>query len=121
GWSAPGLARPPRGAPRRAGSARGAAAQRAPRDRVPTQACRARVRDRAVDAVRRRAGRRTGSVASRPVGIAGQHGIIDDARREFLAAACRGLAERDWLIGVSVRFGAELGAVALTILDCDST
>ncbi len=50
----------------------------------------------------------------------GQRGVIDDARREFLDAACRRLAARDALIGACVRFGHELAAVALTICDRDS-
>lgn len=50
----------------------------------------------------------------------GQHGVIDRVRREFLEAACRRLAERDLLIGVGLRFGPELGSVALSICDRDS-
>src|SRR5690606_10318296 len=49
----------------------------------------------------------------------GQHGVIDDARRTFLDAACRRLAERDLVMGVGLRFGHELGAVALAICDRD--
>ncbi len=51
--------------------------------------------------------------------LRGEHGVIDDRRRAFLADAAAGLARRDGLLGTGVRLGGELAAVVFGFVDRD--
>lgn len=51
--------------------------------------------------------------------VRGEHGVIDDRRRAFLADAAAGLARRGMVLGTGLRLGGELAAVAFGFVDRD--